>query len=284
MTRRVTSPALEEILYKELPVLDHGFVRVVDYMGDDSAPAQAARVSYGDGTKTVRDDRGLTRYLIRHRHTSPLEMCEVKFHVKLPIFVARQWVRHRTANLNEISGRYSILPEEFYVPDPDKIQKQSKDNKQGRGESFDEATANHIRSNMETMARDEFKHYNWMVAEDVARELARVNLPLSTYTEWYWKIDLHNLLHFLSLRMDAHAQYEIRAYGDVIGNIVEQWVPHVWEAFVDYRLKATGLSRMETELVRELLEGQERKALGKRLKEKGCTTREIREFLDRMGL
>src|ERR1043165_8397729 len=236
-TLRPISPALEEILFQALPVLDHGFVRVVDYMGDDAAVVQAARVSYGRGTKKVSEDRGLINYLMRHRHTTPFEMCEIKYHVKLPIFVARQWIRHRTANVNEYSARYSILDKEFYIPAPAQLAAQSTVNRQGRGDVLtgDEATRvlDMLRDDAERCYRD----YAWMLNEDesgnpvdenrsgLARELARMNLTLNTYTQWYWKTDLHNLMNFLRLRADAHAQYEIRAYAEAMLGTMAAWVP-----------------------------------------------------------
>ena len=223
-TGRVTVPMLEENLYKPFTVLDHGFVRIIDYMGDDNAVVQAARVSYGAGTKRVREDRGLIRYLMRHRHTTPFEMCEIKFHVKLPIFVARQWVRHRTANINEYSARYSYLDKEFYVPQPENLATQSSTNRQGRGSVLEGAEASKVLQILRQDASRSHDHYVEMMNEDeagtvlnesqkgLARELARMNLTLNFYTQWYWKVNLHNLMHFLSLRADLHAQYEIRAY------------------------------------------------------------------------
>lgn len=263
---------------KEIKVLDYGFVRLVDSMGDDSAIVQAARVSYGKGTKTVSEDRGLIRYLMKNRHTSPFEMCEFKFHCKMPLFTARQWIRHRTASVNEVSGRYSELPEEFYVPKSEHLQRQSKNNKQGRGETFEENEANHIISNMTAMARDEFKHYHWMLDQDVAKEIARINLPLSTYTEWYWKIDLHNLFHFLKLRLDQHAQYEIRVYANAMYELIKQIVPISCEAFEDYMLNAQTLSAQEMTILK--------KVLGQITIEDfpGLSKREVSEFKQKFGL
>jgi len=266
-TRRPTVPGLEERLFELHPVLDHGFVRVVDYMGDDAAIVQAARVSYGKGTRSVSNDRGLIRYLVRHRHTTPLEMCEIKLHVKLPIFVARQWIRHRTANVNEISGRYSILDREFYLPDPEQVKAQSATNRQGRGEVLTPEQAEHVRSLLRRDALQTFETYDALLNDagegeprdagqpQLARELARTNLTLGTYTQWYWKIDLHNLLHFVGLRADAHAQYEIRVYADVIADLVAAWVPLAWEAFVDYRQQAHAFSREEMEVLRQIVKG-----------------------------
>ena len=242
-TRRPTVPGLEDRLFRMNEVLDHGFVRLIDYMGDDDAIGQAARVSYGKGTKSVSNDRGLIRYLMRHRHTTPFEMCELKLHVKLPIFVARQWIRHRTANVNEYSARYSILDQEFYLPAREHISVQSASNRQGRGQTVTDAQADAV---LELLRRDAVTAYDTYErllndqgdgtphdeeAPQIARELARVNLNLNYYTQWYWKVDLHNLLHFLSLRMDPHAQYEIRVYADAIADMVKDWVPLAWEAF-----------------------------------------------------
>ena len=227
-TRRATVPALEEVLYEPMPVLDHGFVRVIDYMGDDAAIVQAARVSYGKGTKKVSDDAGLINYLLRHRHTTPFEMCEIKYHIKVPIFIARQWIRHRTANVNEYSARYSVLDREFYIPSADQLASQSTQNHQGRGDLLQGEEAQRVLDILKEDATRNYDHYIEMLNEDekgevvdesnsgLARELARMNLTLNMYTQWYWKIDLHNLLHFLSLRADAHAQYEIRVYADDI--------------------------------------------------------------------
>ena len=267
-TRRPTAPALEEVLYQVLPVLDHGFVRVVDYMGDDAAIVQAARVSYGKGTRRVNEDRGLIRYLMRHHHTTPFEMCELKLHCKLPIFVARQWIRHRTANVNEYSGRYSILDREFYLPPADALCVQSTGNRQGRGASLEAERAAAVLQLLRDDATRCYDHYQELLNEDeagrtlrpgepsLARELARINLTLGFYTQWYWKIDLHNLLHFLLLRGDTHAQEEIRVYALAISEVAQRWVPLAWEAFVDYRLEAMTLSRAEGEAVRAMLAGE----------------------------
>ncbi len=269
-TRRATVPALEEILYQALPVLDHGVVRVIDYMGDDGAVVQAARVSYGKGTRKVREDAGLIRYLLRHRHTTPFEMCEIKFHVKLPIFVARQWIRHRTANVNEYSARYSVLDREFYVPAAEHLAAQSTDNRQGRGDVLEGAEAARVLALLRDDAEQTYDHYVEMLNEDedgatidegragLARELARMNLPLSFYTQWYWKTDLHNLMHFLSLRADAHAQYEIRAYADVmLDQVLRHWVPATYQAFIDYMHGAASLSAAGLSVVRRLLAGED---------------------------
>ena len=312
-TRRATVPALEEILYAAIPVLDHGFVRVVDYMGDDAAIVQAARVSYGKGTKKVSEDRGLINYLLRHRHSTPFEMCEIKFHVKLPIFVARQWIRHRTANVNEYSARYSILDREFYVPDrryldrhliEKRIEKQleehgqhdlfgppepvplaelaaqSKSNRQGRDQSLTDAEAEQVLEWIKEESTREYTIYQKLLNVDeqgrvldagrqgLARELARMVLPANIYTQWYWKVDLHNLLHFLSLRADPHAQYEIRAYAEVMLDVVKRWLPMTYDAFVQHRLNAVTLSASAFAVVKRMLAGEqvteETSGLGKR--------------------
>lgn len=255
-TRRPTVAALEDRLYEAVPVLDHGFVRLIDYMGDDSAIVQAARVSYGKGTKAVRQDRGLIRYLMRHAHTSPFEMCELKLHVKLPIFVARQWIRHRTANVNEISARYSVLDREFYLPQPEHLAVQSRDNKQGRGSTLTGEEAQAVLALLKRDGQQGFDTYTALMEQhDLARELARINLNVATYTQWYWKVDLHNLLHFLRLRLHGHAQYEIRVYAEVIGQMVADWVPLTWEAFRDYRLGGAFMSAQGLQIVRSLLRG-----------------------------
>lgn len=247
-------PALDAILGRPHPVLDHGFVRVVDYMGDDAAVVQAARVSYGAGTKTPSDDQGLIHYLMRHRHTTPFEMCELKLHVKLPIFVARQWIRHRMASVNEVSARYSVLDREFYIPRPEDIRKQSATNKQGGGEPLDPGMARLVHGAMRDSAACQFDLYDVHNKADVARETARIGLPLSTYTQWYWKVDLHNLLHFLQLRADPHAQYEIRVYADAILDIVRQWVPMTYAAFDEHRLGAVTFSKTALRVLRSLVE------------------------------
>jgi thymidylate synthase (FAD) len=262
-TRRAVSEGMEAQLYAAHPVLDHGLVRVIDYMGDDAAICQAARVSYGRGTKAVSDDRGLIRYLMRHWHSTPFEMCEVKFHVKLPVFVARQWIRHRTANVNEYSARYSILDREFYIPAPEHLAAQSKVNNQGRGEVLQGAEAARVLDLLRDDAMRAYDHYEDMLTPDeakgklgLARELARMNLPANVYTQWYWKIDLHNLFHFLRLRADAHAQYEIRAYADVMGRLTRDWVPLAYEAFEDYRLGGVSLSGKAVAVLKRRLAGE----------------------------
>lgn len=269
-TKRATSPALEEILYDPIPVLDHGFIRVVDYMGDDAAIVQAARVSYGRGTKQVSQDKGLINYLMRHWHSTPFEMCEIKFHVKLPIFVARQWIRHRTANVNEYSARYSIMDKEFYIPTPEMLSPQSKKNHQGRAEGTSLSPAESARV-LEILKGDServYGHYEELMnatndgnvidveKSGIARELARMNLTMNYYTQWYWKIDLHNLMHFLMLRADAHAQYEIRAYADAMIDVAKKWVPFAHEAFEEHRLHGVRLSRSGMGVVKRMIAGE----------------------------
>lgn len=267
-TARPTVPALEALLYEAIPLLDHGFVRVIDYMGDDAAIVQAARVSYGRGTRRVSEDAGLIRYLMRHRHSTPFEMCEIKYHVKLPIFVARQWIRHRTANVNEYSARYSILDREFYIPAPEHLAAQSSTNRQGRGDVLAGEEAARVLDILREDATRTYDHYAEMLNEDetgaavdparqgLARELARMNLTLATYTQWYWKTDLHNLFHFLSLRADAHAQYEIRVYAEAMLRTVDAWVPLAAAAFRDYRLGAVTLSAQMLAVVQRMLAGE----------------------------
>ena len=256
-TRRAVAPGLEARLYEPVPVLDHGFVRVVDYMGDDAAIVQAARVSYGAGTRATRDDAGLIRYLMRHWHSTPFEMCEIKLHVKLPVFVARQWIRHRTANVNEYSARYSIMDREFYVPAPDHLAAQSTTNRQGRGELLEGEAAARVLDILRGDSARAYDHYEEMLEADLARELARMNLPMNIYTQWYWKTDLHNLFHFLRLRADAHAQYEIRAYAEAICDLARAWVPLAYAAFEDYRLNAAHLSAPALACLRRMLAGEE---------------------------
>jgi len=264
-TVRPTVPALEAMLYRTFPVLDHGFVRVIDYMGDDSAIVQAARVSYGRGTKRVQEDVGLIRYLMRHRHTTPFEMCEIKFHVKLPIFVARQWIRHRTASVNEYSARYSILDKEFYLPDQANLAAQSVTNRQGRGTVLEGEEAAEVMQILRDDAERCYAHYASMLNEGenadpnrqgLARELARMNLTLNTYTQWYWKTNLHNLFHFLSLRADSHAQHEIRVYADIMLEMTQAWVPAATQAFRDYRLGAVTLSAQMVSALQRILAGE----------------------------
>lgn len=260
-TLRTVSLGMESHLYTAYPVLDHGFVRVIDYMGDDAAICQAARVSYGKGTKSVQNDEGLIRYLMRHWHSTPFEMCEVKLHVKLPVFVARQWIRHRTANVNEYSARYSILDREFYIPAPDKVAAQSVVNNQGRGEVLTGAEAAQVLEILKADSTRAYDNYEAMISQDgqqgLARELARMNLPANIYTQWYWKVDLHNLFHFLRLRADAHAQYEIRVYADEICKIVADWVPFAYRAFEDYRMGGATLSATALDCVRRMVAGEQ---------------------------
>jgi thymidylate synthase (FAD) len=281
-TLRAVSEGIEAALYTAIPVLDHGFVRVIDYMGDDAAIVQAARVSYGAGTRQVSNDEGLIRYLMRHWHSTPFEMCEVKLHVKLPVFVARQWIRHRTANVNEYSARYSILDREFYIPAPDALAAQSTVNNQGRGAVLEGAEAARVLDMLRADAMRSYDHYEAMLSQDgqqgLARELARMNLPMNIYTQWYWKTDLHNLFHFLRLRADAHAQYEIRVYADAIAGIVERWVPLAWGAFRDYRLGGQTLSAMAVAALKRRLAGETVTQA-----DSGMSAREWREFVEVWG-
>jgi thymidylate synthase (FAD) len=289
-TRRATVPALEEILYEALPVLDHGFVRVVDYMGDDGAVVQAARVSYGRGTRRVSEDRGLINYLMRHRHTTPFEMCEIKYHVKLPIFVARQWIRHRTANVNEYSARYSILDNEFYLPAADHLAAQAATNRQGRGDVLEGRAAARVLDLLRADAERAYAGYAEMLNEDeagqprdpswpgLARELARMNLSLNFYTQWYWKTDLHNLMHFLSLRADPHAQYEIRVYAERMLETMQRWVPLCHAAFLEYRMNAATISATGLKVIRRMLAGEAVEQATS-----GLSAREWRELMAVLG-
>jgi thymidylate synthase (FAD) len=289
-TKRATSQALESILYDKIPLLDHGFIRVIDYMGNDSAIVQAARVSYGQGTKQVSQDKGLINYLMKHRHTTPFEMCEIKLHIKLPIFVARQWIRHRTANVNEYSARYSILDKEFYLPNPAHIAAQSQINKQGRQER--PLSSEEIENTLAILKHDSeqcYKSYEKLLnvnytgevidenSQGIARELARINLTLNYYTQWYWKIDLHNLLHFIALRNDAHAQYEIRVYAKELLEIVKLWVPYVYEAFLEHRVNSVALSQSQAQVLKKVVDqcklAQQEGSLSKR------EWQELSEFL-----
>ncbi|WP_212524040.1 FAD-dependent thymidylate synthase [Actibacterium sp. MT2.3-13A] len=260
-TLRAVSEGMEKHLYLAHEVLDHGFVRVIDYMGDDAAICQAARVSYGKGTKSVSNDEGLIRYLMRHWHSTPFEMCEIKLHVKLPVFVARQWIRHRTANVNEYSARYSILDREFYIPEPDALAAQSTVNNQGRGEVLGGAEAARVLEILKSDSARSYDHYEEMLSQEgkagLARELARMNLPANIYTQWYWKVDLHNLFHFLRLRADAHAQFEIRVYAEAIARVVADWVPFAYAAFEDYRMGGETLSAKALDCIRRMLKGEE---------------------------
>ena len=265
-TLRAVSEGMESHLYRAHDVLDHGFIRVIDYMGDDAAICQAARVSYGKGTKSVQNDAGLIRYLMRHWHSTPFEMCEIKLHVKLPVFVARQWIRHRTANVNEYSARYSILDREFYIPEVDQLAAQSTINNQGRGAALTGAESARVLEILKGDAGRAYDHYEEMIGEvdqdggekqGLARELARMNLPANIYTQWYWKVDLHNLFHFLRLRADAHAQYEIRVYADAIARVVADWVPAAYSAFEDYRMGGVNLSGKAMDCLRRMLKGED---------------------------
>lgn len=260
-TLRAVSEGMEAHLYKAHEVLDHGFVRVIDYMGDDAAIVQAARVSYGAGTKHVSNDEGLIRYLMRHWHSTPFEMCELKLHVKLPVFVARQWIRHRTANVNEYSARYSILDREFYIPSPEQLAAQSTVNNQGRGEVLSGDEAARVLEILKGDAARCYDNYEDMLSQEgqqgLARELARMNLPANVYTQWYWKVDLHNLFHFLRLRADSHAQYEIRVYADAICDMVKDWVPFAYAAFEDYRMGGVTLSSKAVDCIRRMLNGEQ---------------------------
>lgn len=256
---------------KTYPVLDSGFIKIVDLMGSDNAIVQAARVSYGDGTKTVNEDKGLINYLIKHQHTSPFEMCEIKLHIKLPIFIARQWIRHRTANVNEVSARYSVLPEEFYIPALENIKPQAKNNKQGRNGEIEEETAKEIQEKILAHSKSSYAFYKELLGENpdnegIARELARMCLPVNMYTEWYWKIDLHNLMHFIKLRIHPHAQYEIRVYAEALLEIIKEWCPFVYGAFVEHVLEAKKLSKSQIDVVKLALKGKnlEQGSLSKR--------------------
>ena len=286
-TKRVTSIELEKILYEALPVLDHGFVRVIDYMGDDTSIVQSARVSYGKGTKKVSTDEGLIKYLMRHWHSTPFEMCEIKYHVKLPIFIARQWIRHRTANVNEYSARYSILDKEFYIPAKEQLSAQSTSNRQGRGDLITGDQAEEVLKILKDDATRTYDNYEKMLNErydgstideskaGLARELARMNLTLNSYTQWYWKTDLLNLLNFLFLRADSHAQYEIRVYAEIIGEIVKKWVPKAFQAFLDYQLNSIHLSSQAVQCLKKKLKGDKIA-----FENSGMSKREWNEFLE----
>ena len=268
-TKRVTAPNLEKILYEAIPILDHGFIRVVDYMGNDTSIVQAARVSYGKGTKKVSTDAGLIKYLMRHWHSTPFEMCEIKYHVKLPIFIARQWIRHRTANVNEYSARYSILDKEFYLPKTENLAAQSQSNRQGRGDVLQGEQAKKVLELLKNDAEQTYNNYEMMLNErydgsvidkkeiGLARELARMNLTLNTYTQWYWKTDLLNLMNFLRLRADHHAQYEIRTYAEAMLDTLKKWVPITYEAFMDYRVGGTEVSAKGKIILQKLIKGED---------------------------
>ena len=291
ITKRVTSNELEKILYEVLPVLDHGFVRVVDYMGDDSSIVQSARVSYGKGTKKVSTDEGLIKYLMRHWHSTPFEMCEIKYHVKLPIFIARQWIRHRTANVNEYSARYSILDKEFYIPDKEQLSAQSTINRQGRGDLITGDQANEVLQILKDDATRTYDNYEKMLNErfdgtiidenkaGLARELARMNLTLNSYTQWYWKTDLLNLLNFLFLRADRHAQFEIRVYAEAMLETVKKWVPITHAAFLDYRVGAAHISAKGLKVIKNMLAGK-----NVNFEEANLSKREWNELMDVLQL
>ena len=286
-TIRPVAPGIEKILYEVFPALDHGFVRVVDYMGDDQAIVQAARVSYGKGTTRVSEDRGLIRYLMRHRHSTPFEMCEIKLHVKLPMFIARQWIRHRTASINEYSARYSVLDKEFYIPEEKDLAVQSKSNKQGRGDTLSAKDSEEALFLLKRDAEKSYETYEYLLNESpegevvdnnrdgLSRELARINLTLNTYTQWYWKTNLHNLMNFIFLRADSHAQYEIRVYADIIYKIMESWVPITAEAFKSYRSGSVELSAEAMDVIRRMLSGNKVDQ-----KESGLSLREWNELLN----
>ena len=290
-TKRVTAPNLEKILYEAIPILDHGFIRVIDYMGNDTSIVQAARVSYGKGTKQVSTDSGLIKYLMRHWHSTPFEMCEIKYHVKLPIFIARQWIRHRTANVNEYSARYSILDKEFYLPKKEHLAAQSKNNRQGRGEVLEGEQANKVLSLLKNDAERTYDNYETMLNErydgsvvdenehGLARELARMNLTLNTYTQWYWKTDLLNLMNFLRLRADSHAQYEIRAYADAMLDTLKSWVPITYDAFLDYRVGGTEVSSKGKVLIQKLIKGEKID-----MESSGLSKREWNELMEAFNL
>jgi thymidylate synthase (FAD) len=278
LTNRAISEGLENVLGNEFKLLDHGFVRVVDYMGNDNAVVQAARVSYGAGTKKVNEDIGLINYLLRHHHTTPFEMCEIKFHIKCPVFVARQWIRHRTANVNEYSARYSIVDNEYYVPESDKIALQSLSNKQGRGTNVDSDLADEFISKIKETSEKQYKHYNDMLERGVAREIARVSLTLNYYTEFYWKIDLHNLMHFLALRADSHAQYEIRVYASQMLELVKLWVPHTYSAFMNYKMNSVNLSEKMVEVIKRKMNGE-----NVAQEDSGLNKREWEDLKDKMS-
>ena len=290
-TKRVTVSELEKILYEAIPILDHGFIRVVDYMGDDTSIVQAARVSYGKGTKKVSTDAGLIKYLMRHWHSTPFEMCEIKYHVKLPIFIARQWIRHRTANVNEYSARYSILDKEFYLPAPEHLATQSKSNRQGRGDVLEGENAKQVLDLLKSDAEKTYSNYETMLNEKydgtvidesktgLARELARMNLTLNTYTQWYWKTDLLNLMNFLRLRADDHAQYEIRTYADAMLETVKKWVPITYDAFMDYRVGGTEVSAKGKSIIQKLIKGEE-----VNIESSGLSKREWNELMEAFDL
>ena len=290
-TFRPVVSGIEKLLYKDFPVLDHGFIRVIDYMGDDQSVVQAARVSYGKGTKKVSEDRGLIRYLMRHRHSTPFEMCEIKLHVKLPIFVARQWIRHRTASINEYSARYSVLDKEFYIPSEKNLAIQSNINKQGRGKVLSKNRSQEALKMLKDDAQKTYQTYEYLLnetnegkiinknKEGLTRELARINLTLNTYTQWYWKTDLLNLMNFLRLRADSHAQYEIRAYADVMLDTLKKWVPITYDAFIDYRVGGTEVSSKGKIVIQKLIKGEKIS-----IEQSGLSKREWNELMTSFDL
>ncbi len=290
-TKRVTAPNLEKILYEAIPILDHGFIRVIDYMGDDTSIVQAARVSYGKGTKKVSTDAGLIKYLMRHWHSTPFEMCEIKYHVKLPIFIARQWIRHRTANVNEYSARYSILDKEFYLPNSENLAAQSQSNRQGRGDILEGEKAKKVLDLLKGDAEQTYNNYEMMLNErydgsiidensvGLARELARMNLTLNTYTQWYWKTDLLNLMNFLRLRADSHAQYEIRSYAKAMLDTLKKWVPITYEAFMDYRVGGFEVSSKGKIIIKNMIKGEKID-----IDKSGLSKREWNELMQNLSL
>lgn len=290
-TKRPTVAAAEEILGSYFPVLDHGFVSLVDYMGSDDDVERAARVSYGFGTRKVSQTRGLVRYLRRHRHTTPSEMVEFKLHCAMPMFVARQWIRHRTASVNELSARYSLMPLLFYTPEQEQFELQSRSNKQGREGGASQEVYREAVERWERLRADAGEAYSWMLEEDVARELARIDLPVSTYTQWYWKIDLHNLLHFLSLRVDTRAQWEIQQFARVIAGMVKRVAPLSYEAWVDYELGSEPLTRVERDLLSRVVEGDDKGIRARdgaslsmdEMKEAGLSPREALEMMEKLS-
>ena len=290
-TKRVNSPELEKVLYEAIPILDHGFIRVVDYMGNDTSIVQAARVSYGKGTKKVNTDAGLIKYLMRHWHSTPFEMCEIKYHIKFPIFIARQWIRHRTANVNEYSARYSILDKEFYLPTSENLASQSQNNRQGRGDVLKGDQAKKVLDLLKSDAERTYSNYEEMLNErydgtvidenkiGLARELARMNLTLNTYTQWYWKTDLLNLMNFLRLRADHHAQYEIRSYAEAMLETLKKWVPITYEAFMDYRVGGTEVSAKGKLVIQKMIKGEDVS-----VEQSGLSKREWNELMEAFAL
>lgn len=273
-TVRSTRESLEKYLQKSIPCLDKGFVRLIDYMGDDNAIVQAARVSYGAGTKSISDDTSLIRYLLRHKHTTPFEMCEIKLHIKAPIFVARQWLRHRTANVNEYSARYSIMEHDYYLPEASQLCHQSKSNKQGRSDIIPEPLNSELQEKIKNISNQSFDLYDSFISEDInlAKEISRTILPVNVYTQFYWKIDLHNLLHFLRLRVDEHAQYEIRVFAQAILDLVKEWVPITYQAFMDYAMNSHVISSEELKLLKKIIKGEDYKLEDYRISKRELST------------